>query len=115
MIGVLGDAIFAICTVQLNFTVPGCAFEYDYGFTTTTTPASTGTTAVSTVTVSPVNISLAGEYTCTVTVRHNDFCQGVGSEQVFTPRTSDVVTLRVQCMCIMHVCLFIGLSPSECI
>ena len=99
MIGVWGDAITATCTVELNFTVPGCLFEYDYGFTTTTAPASASTTAFNTPTVSPVNISLAGEHTCTVTVRYTPFCQGVGSEQVFTPRSSDVVTLRVQCAC----------------
>ena len=98
MIGVLGDSITAICTAELNFTISGCDIKFDYGFKTITVATGAGVKLFNWVTISPVNISSAGEYTCTVTVTGGDFCQGVGSEQLFQPRTSDVVTLRVQCV-----------------
>ena len=97
MIGVVGDSITAICTAELNFTIPGCEIKYDYGFKTTTVAVGASVKLFNFATISPVNISTAGEYTCTVTLTGGPFCQGVGSEQLFIPRTSDAVTLRVQC------------------
>ena len=98
MTGVVGDFITAKCTVELNYTISGCDMEFDYGFITNTdVAAGAGLEAYNFATISLVNISSAGEYTCTATVTGGDFCQGVGSEQLFIPRTSDAVTLRVQC------------------
>ena len=97
MIGVLGDSITARCTVQLNFTVTGCEIEYNYGFITITVAAGSGFEPNNFVTISPINISFAGEYNCTATVFSGDFCQVNGSGQLSIPRTSAAVTLRVQC------------------
>ena len=97
MIGVLGDSITATCTVELNFTVSGCEIEYDYGFITNTVAAGAGFMPFNFVNLSTINISSAGEYTCTATVFSGDFCQVNGSGQLSVPRTSGAVTLKVQC------------------
>ena len=91
MIGVLGDPITVTCTVELSFNLSGCTIEYDYGFiTNTSVTAGAGVKLYHSATISPVNISSAGEYTCTATVFSGQFCQVNGS------RTSDAVILRVQ-------------------
>ena len=97
MIGVLGDSVIATCTVELNFNVSGCTIEYDYGFTTSTSVATSADVKPHhSATISPVKISSAGEYNCTATVFSGSYCQVNGSEQLSMPRTSDAVTLRVQ-------------------
>ena len=47
--------------------------------------------------ISPVTISSAGEYTCTVTVNETSVCGESGSESVCSSKTSAAVTLTVQC------------------
>ena len=96
-IAVLGDSITATCTVQLNFSLSGCDIEFNYGFITETVPGGAGVTLYNFATISAVNLSFAGEYTCTVAVVGGPFCPGVEPGQLFIPRTSDTVTLRVQC------------------
>ena len=74
-------------------------FVCDYGFTNHTVAAGAGINNLfNHAIISPVTISSAGEYTCTLTVIATDFCQGVDSKQVFTPKTSDTVTLSVECV-----------------
>ena len=97
IIGVLGDSITATCTIELYFNVPGCIIEYVYGFKTNLVAAGAGVKLYNFASLSPVNISSAGEYTCNVTVLANGPCQVNGSEQRSIPRASDAVTLRMQC------------------
>ena len=97
MIGVLGDLITATCAVELNFTLYGCEIEFNYGFKTYTVAAGAGAKLYNFATIPSVNISFAGEYTCTATVFSGPICQVNGSGQLSIPRTSDAVTLRVQC------------------
>ena len=97
MIGVLGDSITATCTVELNVYVSGCVIKFNYEFITNTPAAGAGLTLYNFATLSPLNISSAGEYTCTATVFTGPSCQVNGSGQLSIPRTSDAVTLRVQC------------------
>ena len=97
MIGVLGDSVTATCTIELNFTVSGCVIKFYYGFKTDIVSGGSGLTAFNFATISPVNISSAGEYTCTATVFSGPYCQVNGSGQISMPRTSDAITLRVQC------------------
>ena len=91
----MGDSIKAICTVELVSSVPqGCEFEFDYGFVTKTEPAGGNIKVYNTTAISPITISSAGKYTCTVTVLASDECQVDGAGK---PRTSGSSTLGVRC------------------
>ena len=108
----MGDSITATCTVQLNFNVSGCNIEYIYGFKTNTVAAGAGVTLHNFVTISPVNISSAGEYTCTVTVLAGPYCQVNGSGQLSMPRTSDTSDscYTESAMCVIFYLIIIGVS-----
>ena len=54
-------------------------------------------TQQSTAVISPVSLSSAGEYTCTVTVTAPGVCGGGGSQPACPTYTSDPVALKVQC------------------
>ena len=97
MIGILGDSIIATCTAELSVAVLGTTIEFDYGFINNTLPAVAGTTQTNMATISSVTPSTAGEYNCIVTVTVPGVCGGGGSEPSCPSKSSDPVTLRVQC------------------
>ena len=67
---------------------------FDYGFMTNTIAAVTGSTQTDIATVSPVEVSSSGDYTCTVTVIASGVCGGGGP--ACPTNTSDAVPLIVQ-------------------
>ena len=92
MIGVVGNATLALCRAQLTVNVSGCILQFDYGFVTIEVPGGSALDHYKFLALSPVNISSAGEYTCTVSVFDTDFCT-----RNISPKTSAAVTLTVQC------------------
>ena len=59
--------------------------------------AVAGNNQIDMATISPVELSSAGEYTCTVTVTASGVCGGGGSELACPTKTSDAVKLTVMC------------------
>ena len=92
MIGVLGNATTARCRAQFTVNVSGCTLRFDYGLVTNEVTGGYGLDLYNTLTLSPVNISSAGEYTCTVLVIDTDLCT-----RNISPKTSAAVALTVQC------------------
>ena len=94
--GTLGSSVTLNCTVTLNDDVSGAMIEFDYRLDNVSVNTDSGTTLTSITTISPVTISSAGSYTCTVTVTAYG-ASGGGSGQTYSTKTSNAVSLTVQC------------------
>ena len=75
--------------------------SFDYGFSNTSAYAVPGIIQTNKATLSPVTLSSAGEYTCTVSVTASGVCEG-GPD--CPAATSDPISLEVLCKC-MCVCV----------
>ena len=83
---------------ELSVDVSGAMIKFEYGsIANNTITAVSGTNQTNTTTISPVSISSAGSYTCTVTVTASGVCGGGGSEPACPTNTSHPVTLMLQC------------------
>ena len=91
-IGVLGNDITARCLAQLTVNASGCILRFDYGSVKNLAPGGSALDLYNFLTLSPVNISSAGVYTCTVSVIDTGFCT-----RNISSKTSEGVTLTVQC------------------
>ena len=91
-IGVWGSTIAGQCHAQFTVNVSGCVLRFDYGFVTKEAPAGRGLELYNILLLSPVNVSSAGEYTCTVSVIDTTVCS-----RNISPKSSAAVTLKVQC------------------
>ena len=96
-IGTVGSFINLTCTAVLSVDVSGAMIVFDYGFMNNTVPAVAGNNQIDMATISPVELSSANEYDCTVTVMAPGVCGGGESESVCPSNTSDPVPLKVQC------------------
>ena len=96
--GTVGSSVILTCTAMLSVDVSGAMIEFDYGLGSTSVVTASNTTEANTATISSVSLSSAGDYTCTVTVTAPGVCGG-GSEPVCPTKTSDPITLTVQCEC----------------
>ena len=85
------------CTAILSVNVSGAMIEFDYRLDGVSLETASGTTLTSTATIYPVTLSSAGEYTCTVTVTASGVCGGGGSEPACPTKTSNAISLTVQC------------------
>ena len=95
--GTVGSSVYLTCSAMLSVDVSGAVIEYDYGFMSNTTAVVAGTTQTNMATISPVEVSSAGDYNCTVIVTASGVC-GEGEPVPACPnKTSDPVTLKVQC------------------
>ena len=94
---VVGENVGVYCTAELSVSVFGGVIEFDYEFMNSSVSASNGTTHTSVAAISPVTVSSAGEYACTVTVTAPGVCGGGGSEPACPTKTSNPVTLTVRC------------------
>ena len=92
-----GSSANLTCTAILSVDVSGAMIVFDYGFMTNTVAAIVGNNQTNMVTLSPVELSSASDYTCTLTVAAPGVCGGGGSEPACPTKTSDPVTLNVQC------------------
>ena len=92
VIGVLGNSTTASCVARLSVNVSGCILRFDYGFVTNEVAGGSGLNQYNFRTLSPVNISSAGFYTCTVTVIDTHYCKRNSSQ-----KTSEAAVLNVQC------------------
>ena len=79
--------------------VSGSMIDFDYGLISHSGFAVAGTNQTNSSIITPVMISTAGEHTCTVTITAPGVCGGGGSEPACPNKTSDPVTLGVQCEC----------------
>ena len=95
----VGSSVTLFCTALLTVNISGAMIEFDYGFRSKSAFAASGTTQTNTTTISPVSISSAGEYTCTVTVTAPGVCES-GPRQVCPTKISDPVSLTVLCECV---------------
>ena len=93
----VGRSVNLTCTAILSADISGAMIVFDYGFMTNTMAAVAGNTQTDMATLSPVELSSAGDYTCAVTVTAPGVCGGGGSEPACPTVTSDPVTLNVQC------------------
>ena len=96
-IGTVGSSISLTCTAVLSVDVSGAMIVFDYGFINNTVAAVAGNTQTDTATVSPVELSSADEYDCTVTVTAHGVCGEGVSEPACPTETSNTVALKVQC------------------
>ena len=96
-IGTVGSSVSLICTAVLSVDVSGAMTVFDYGVMNHTVAAVAGKTQTSIATISPVELSSADEYDCTVIITAPGVCGGGGSEPDCPTKTSDPVTLKVQC------------------
>ena len=97
-VGTVGSSINLTCTAMLSVNVPEAMFSFDYRFMNNSVlmiPDSMQ--SVNIFMISPVAISSAGDYDCTVTVTVSGVCGGGGSEPACPTMTSDDVTLTVRC------------------
>ena len=92
MIGVLGESTLATCIASVTVNVSLCSVQFDYGLVTNEVAGGAGLDLYNTLTISPVTISSAGEYTCTVSIVDTLDCT-----RNISPKTSEAVTLKVQC------------------
>ena len=92
VIGVVGNITTAICHAQFTVNTSGCILQFDYGFVTNEVSSGSGLDAYNIGMLSPVNISSAGKYTCTVSVIDFDFCT-----RNISAKTSAAFNLIVQC------------------
>ena len=90
--GIVGSSIDLTCTAVLSTDVSGAMIDFDYGFIRIIMAAVSGTTQTHTTAISPLNISSAGEYTCTVTVTASGVC---GSEPACPTKISDPIYVTV--------------------
>ena len=95
----MGNLTVIFCEAKLTVPVntSKATLEFDYGVTIVTVPAGSGTTLTNIVTISPVSISSAGNYTCSMTVAAPGVCGGGGTEPACPTKTSDPVALMVKC------------------
>ena len=68
MIGVLGESTHATCIASVTVNVSLCSVQFDYGLVTTEVAGGASLDLYNTLTLSPVTVSSAGEYTCTVSI-----------------------------------------------
>ena len=107
--GNVGSSVSLTCTAVLSVNVTWAMIEFDYGLGSSNTVAAVaGTTQTDVATLSPVTISSAGNYACSVTVTAPGVCGGGGSEPACPTRTSDPVALIVHCELCRYSCF--GLS-----
>ena len=95
--GTIGSPINLTCTAVFSADVIETMIQFDYGFMSNTVAAVAGITQTDMATISSVSLSSAGEYTCTVTVTASGVCGGNGSEPACPTKTSDAISLTVQC------------------
>ena len=102
----VGSPIVLFCTAELTASVSGAEIEFNYQFKNNKVAAGVGLTQTNTVRISPVTLSSAGKYTCTVTILASGVC-GDGSEQACPIVTSDFASLAVLCefSCVMCLCV----------
>ena len=94
----VGSSATLTCMAKVSVDVTGAMIEFDNNrLDDVSVDTASGTTLTNTTTISPVSISSAGEYTCTVTVTASGVCGGGGSEPVCPTKTSNIISLTVQC------------------
>ena len=93
----VGSSAWFICTVTLTTDVSEAMVEFDYGFQMNLASISSGTSQLNSATISSMSLSSAGNYTCKVTVTASGVCGGGGSEPACPTKTSDPVSLTMQC------------------
>ena len=82
---------------MLSVDVSGATIEFDYGYMKNIVDAAAGTTQTDTATIVHEEGFFASEYNCTVTVTASGVCGEGGSEPACPTKTSDSVSLPVQC------------------
>ena len=92
-----GSSVTLTCIAKFSVDITGTMIEFDYGLLKNTVAANASTTQTDTAIISPVEISSAGEYTCTVTVTAPGVCGGGDIEPACPNKTSDPMILTVQC------------------
>ena len=90
--GIVGSNIGLTCTTMLSLDVTGAPIEFLFELDGDRVAGAASNTQTGMATLSPLAISSAGNYTCIVIVVA-DLCEG----EICPSRTSDPVTLRVQC------------------
>ena len=101
---IVGSSIDLTCTAMLSTGVSGAKIVFDYGFDSNMVTASANTAQASTTTISPVSISSARSYTCTVTVTASGVC---GGSTCPTMTSGPIhVTVLSECVC-MCVCVWL--------
>ena len=96
--GTLGSSVELTCTATLSMDVFGAMIKFEYGsITTNTMPAVSGTSQTNKASIPLMSISSAGGYTCTVTVTATDVCEEGGSEPDCPTKTSNTISLAVEC------------------
>ena len=94
----VGSSVSLTCTAILSVDVSGAMIAFDYEFMTKTIPAVAGSTQTGMATISPMELSSSGNYTCTVTVTATCMCGGRRRLEPACPKkTSNPVSLTVQC------------------
>ena len=104
MSATIGDSVSFTCTATLSADISGAMIVFDYGFVSNMVPAVAGTTQTNTAPISPVTVSSAGSYTCTVNVTASSECGGE-LQPACPTGTSDAVSLTVTCELMYHICL----------
>ena len=94
--GLVGHSITAFCNASLSVDVFGAMIKFDYGLTSNTVAAISGTTQTDKATISSSAIIPGSEYNCTVTLTASGVCGGGESEQACPTKTSDPVTPIVE-------------------
>ena len=106
--GFLGDNVTLFCTASLIKNINNLTIEFDYGFTNNSEIAVAGYNQTNTATISPVTLSSAGDYNCTVTVYVT--VSENGSDLFHQTNTSNTIQLSVQ----RELFFPLHLLPSVC-
>ena len=100
LIAFVGSSVTFTCTAMVNVNISGITFQFDSSFMDNSSLTTTGSNEMSNnYTISPVNISSAGEYTCSLTVSVPGVCGDLF--QPPCPSNSSVAVLTV--LCKLHV------------
>ena len=95
--GIIDSRVNLTCDAVLSLGVSGSLIVFAYSNTDGSVATNFVTSLTSSVISIPVTLSLADEYTCTVTVTAPGVCGGGESEPDCPTMTSDAVTLAVKC------------------
>ena len=115
---VLGNNVTLFCNAKLRVMNTCCEMiEFEYGFSQNSRTAFAGLNQTNTFVISPVTLSSAGNYSCTVNVTANDVGSGeaLGSDLI-SSNDSNVVSLSVQCeLCfqLRSACLSLFMTNSS--